>query len=223
MFIKHCVPFLIILISFALCCCGTLKDSPKYQLGDGTYLYKQKAEKYNKVYVVSLEDSVRIYDEATKAEVQHTAGETQFFLTRTFDVDIMTVGFKYRPATMNLPRQVNTDFNGNVFVGYRFDRFKISYRSTPLGYRQKSSHRGVTVGGFGGVGSTAMTPWTTNNQMTDEYNGLVLTRGLAIMVGINTLTVGLGIGWDRLTDRDKHIWIYQNKPWYGLTLGLNVN
>jgi hypothetical protein len=223
MFIKHWLPFLIILTSFALSCCGTLKDSPKYQLGDGTYLYKQKAEKYNKVYVVSLEDSVKIYDEATKAEVQYTRGETQFFLTRTFDVDIMTVGFKYRPATMNLPRQVNTDFNGNVFVGYRFDRFKISYRSTPLGYRQKTSHRGITVGGFGGVGSTAMTPWTTNNQMTDEYNGLVLTRGLAIMVGINTLTVGLGVGWDRLTDRDKYIWIYQNKPWYGLTLGLNVN
>jgi hypothetical protein len=59
--------------------------------------------------------------------------------------------------------------------------------------------------------------------MMEEYNGMVLTRGLAFMVGINTLTVGLGVGWDYLTDRDKDIWIYQNKPWYGLTLGLNLN
>jgi hypothetical protein len=68
-----------------------------------------------------------------------------------------------------------------------------------------------------------MTPWTTNNQMMDEYNGMVLARGLTGMVGINALTVGIGVGWDYLTDRDNDIWIYQNKPWYGLTIGLNLN
>jgi hypothetical protein len=215
--------FILVVVSFALACCGTLKDSPRYQLGDGSYLYKQKTQKYTKVYVVSLGDSTIIYDESIKIKLHPQSGQTQYFLARSFDIDIMTVGFKYRPATKNLPRQLNTDFNGNVFIGYRFDRFKLSYKSTPVGYRQKTSHRGITVGGFTGVGSTAMTPWTTSNQMADEYNGVVLTRGLAIMVGINTLTVGAGVGWDYLTDRDKHIWIYQNKPWYGLTLGLNLN
>ena len=43
------------------------------------------------------------------------------------------------------------------------------------------------------------------------------------MIGLKTLTVGFGVGWDYLTDRDKNIWIYQNKPWIGLTLGLNLN
>ena len=57
----------------------------------------------------------------------------------------------------------------------------------------------------------------------DEYDGLVLSRGFALMFGLKTLTVGFGIGWDSLTDRDKDIWIYQNKAWYGLTLGLNLN
>lgn len=42
------------------------------------------------------------------------------------------------------------------------------------------------------------------------------------MVGINNLTVGLGVGWDYVTDRDKDVWIYQNKAWYGLILGLNL-
>jgi hypothetical protein len=32
------------------------------------------------------------------------------------------------------------------------------------------------------------------------------------MFGLNNLTVGAGVGWDSLTDRDKNIWIYQNKP-----------
>lgn len=43
------------------------------------------------------------------------------------------------------------------------------------------------------------------------------------MIGVNNLTVGVGVGWDYLTDRDKAIWIYQNKPWIGVTIGLNIN
>jgi hypothetical protein len=68
-----------------------------------------------------------------------------------------------------------------------------------------------------------MTPWTTNQGMTDEYNGFILSRGIALMIGVNNLTVGAGIGWDYLTDRDKDIWIYQNKAWYGLTFSLHLN
>jgi len=135
----------------------------------------------------------------------------------------MTVGFKYRPITQNLPRQLTTDFNGNVFFGYRIDRFRVHYEKTPVGIQKNRNHRGITAGVFGGIGSTTISPWTTGNLGTDEYNGLVLSRGIATMVGINNLTVGVGIGWDYLTDRDKSIWIYQNRPWYGLTIGLNLN
>jgi hypothetical protein len=79
------------------------------------------------------------------------------------------------------------------------------------------------MGVFGGLGSTSITPWTTNNAITEEYNGLVLSRGFALMLGVNDLTVGLGVGWDYLTDRDKNVWIYQNRSWYGLSIGLNLN
>ena len=90
----------------------------------------------------------------------------------------MTVGFKYRPGTRYLPRQVNTDFNGNAFLGYRQDRFKVKYSHTPIGITKAYHHRAMTMGVFGGIGSSAVTPWTTNNLISDEYNGLVLTKGL---------------------------------------------
>ena len=57
----------------------------------------------------------------------------------------------------------------------------------------------------------------------DEYTGFVLSRGIAAMAGISNLTVGIGVGWDNLTDRDRTIWIYQHKAWYGVTIGLNLN
>ena len=64
----------------------------------------------------------------------------------------------------------------------------------PVGFRKHFYHRGITFGFFGGLGSTSVTPWTTSNQTVQEYNALILSRGLAIMVGVNNLTVGAGAG-----------------------------
>jgi hypothetical protein len=214
------IGFLALLISG----CGTMRDSPKYQLGDDVYLYREKGSKYQKAWVYVKDDTLGIvaYDNPGRI-IPSRINNDKYFLKKSFDVDVVTVGFKYRPAAVNLPRQLTTDFNGNVYLGYRLDRFKLSYKSTPLGVKKSHSHRGLSAGLIGGLGSTAITPWTTNSLIMDEYNGLVLSRGFALLVGINTLTVGLGVGWDTLTDRDRKKWIYQNKPWYGLTLGLNLN
>jgi len=213
-----------ILLVVVLNACSTIKDSPKYRLSDGHYEFKQTEGKYKKAFVYVREDTIRILLEEKPEELfVPEPRKDQFFLKPSFDLDVITVLFKYRPITSGLPRQLTTDFNGNVFIGYRVDRFRLSNKETPLGRKQSFRHRALTVGTFGGLGSTSVTPWTTNNQTTDEYSGLILSRGLAFMVGVNNLTVGLGIGWDYLTDRDKHIWIYQNKPWFGLTVGLNLN
>jgi hypothetical protein len=213
----------IIILGF-LNACGTLRNSPKYQLGDDVYRYRQKGIKYQKAWVYVHDDSIRIMSYKNPDEVLYPRPHTdRFFLKQSFDIDVMTVGFKYRPAVVNLPRQLNTDFNGNVYFGYRLDRFRVKKRTTPFGSKSVYSHRALTAGVFGGIGSTAITPWTTNNLIPDEYNGFILSRGISLMVGFNNYTVGLGVGWDYLTDRDKNVWIYQHKPWYGLTVGLNLN
>jgi hypothetical protein len=203
--------------------CSALRESPKYQLGDDTYLYRTSGGKYHKARVYVTDDSVAVILNTDNRSIDRWNSGKEFFLKRSFDVDVVTIAFKYRPATINLPRQLTTDFNGNIFLGYRFDRFKITHKETPFGRRPQYGHRGITGGVIGGIGSTSVTPWTTNNQITDEYNGFTLSRGFALMLGVNNLTVGMGIGWDSLTDRDKSIWIYQNKPWYGLSVGLNLN
>jgi hypothetical protein len=204
--------------------CGSFKDSPKYQLSDDRYAYREKGGRYQKTWVYLKDDTISVMSyKDNKQILPSLPAKDQYFLKGSFDIDVMSVGFKYRPAQRSLPRQLTTDFNGNVFVGYRFDRFKVRYKQTPFGQKKVYHHRGLTGGLFGGIGSTSITPWTTNNMITDEYNGSILSRGLAAMVGLNSLTVGLGVGWDSLTDRDKSVWIYQQKPWYGLTLGLNLN
>lgn len=211
----------VILLLFILSSCANLRTAPRYQLRDGYYKLAENKAKLAKVYIKTLEDSIVVF---TGNEVRKNPIATNAKLIReSFDLDIITVLFKYRPAIENLPRQLTTDFNGNVYTGYRIDRFVRYLKPTPAGPKVIVKHKALTIGLFAGIGSTSITPWTTNNQTIDEYNGLVLSKGIAFMAGINSLTVGIGVGWDTLTDRDKDIWIYQNKPWYGLTFGLSIN
>ncbi len=212
-------------LAFICSSCGTLNKIPESQLEDDHYRFRQPGERYTKVYVDVSDDSVSIIpaDKNAGSIKPIKSATDELFLKRRMDIDILIVPFKYRPSSYDFPRQLTTEFNGNVFFGYRLDRFRVHYTKTPTGIVKQIRHRALTAGAFGGLGSTSITPWTTNYQTTDEYNGLILSRGLSLMFGVNNLTVGFGVGWDYLTDRDKNIWIYQNKAWYGMTLSININ
>ncbi|GAB3813836.1 hypothetical protein GCM10028895_06320 [Pontibacter rugosus] len=59
--------------------------------------------------------------------------------------------------------------------------------------------------------------------MPYEYEGVVLLKGVAGIIGINNFSLGLTIGIDHLFDKNRDDWIYQHKPWVGLAFGLNLN
>lgn len=213
-----------VILAFVLSSCAGLKNNPKNQLINGVYWYRSENSHYRKARVFVQEDSIIVTRYDKQADILNSnSSARQIFLKRTFDVDVISVPFRLRPSTLNVPRQLTTDFNGNVYIGYRLDRFALSRTVTPFGRNHRFTHHGITAGVFGGLASSSITPTTTNNIISDEYDGFVLTRGVAFMIGLNSLTVGIGIGWDYLTDRDKDVWVYQNKPWYGLTVGLNLN
>jgi hypothetical protein len=201
--------------------CSSLTTLPESELKSDYYHYRENGTRYEKVFVNVDDDTTTIVKIDGKIIVPNNAN--QKFQKRSFDIDVLVVPFKIRPSSNNFPRQLTTEFNGNIFLGYRVDRYKSHYFKTPLGTIKKFRHRAITFGTFCGIGTSSITPWTTNYRTTDEYNGLILCRGLSAMFGVNNLTVGLGLGWDYLTDRDKDIWIYQNRPWYGLAISLNIN
>lgn len=205
--------------------CASITNLDESQLESGYYSFHQAGSDFSKVYIGIKEDSVTIVpiDKNGTDLVPVKTAHNQVFQKHSFDIDVLAIPFKYRPSSYNFPRQLTADFNGNVFLGYRIDRYKTNFIQTPAGLVKKLRHRAFTGGVFGGFGGTFISPWTTDFRTTDEYNGLILSRGISAMVGIKSLTVGVGVGWDYLTDRDKDIWIYQNKPWYGLTLSLNLN
>jgi hypothetical protein len=68
-----------------------------------------------------------------------------------------------------------------------------------------------------------MNPFVTNNNITSEYDGLVITKGVAGLVGVGDFTVGAALGFDNLLDKNRKVWIYENKPWFGFNVGFNIN
>jgi hypothetical protein len=202
--------------------CSSVKVFSKYELSDGAYWFKQKGEKAQKVTISIADDSIQIKNSNNNI-VATSLNHDQIFSENSLDVDIFIAPFKYRPSVSNFPRQLTTSFNANLFTGFRIDRFRVhKQKKFTGGYKTVVIHRSTGIGLFGGLGTTAVGPWNTNYKTNDEYSGLVISHGAILLIGVNSLTMGLAIGYDRLTDRDKDIWIYQNEPWYGLTIGINI-
>lgn len=198
--------------------CSVIKNQSKYELSSDVR-YRTSNSKYQKAMVTVESDSIYIkLSDSTKQK----ANIDSRFLKNSFDVDVLTALSKFRPAKINLPNQLTTDFNGNFFIGYRYDRFRL--KASSKNRRQEYlSHRAMTFGLFGGIGTSAINPSTTNYLITNEYNGVVVQRGVVVMAGVQKLTIGLSAGWDYLIDENESKWIYQNKPWYGLMVGINLN
>ncbi len=222
-----CLP-VVLLIAVVLSSCASLTSLPESELAPGYYTFQHapllpiQGSRSVKTYVDVKGDTLQIFP-IDKSIGMIKNSDDHIFRKQGVDVDVLVVPFKYRPAQATLPSQLTTDFNGNLFLGYRIDRYVTDHYDTPAGLKRRLRHKAISIGCFGGIGTTFISPWTTGNQTTDEYNGFIFSRGFAAMVGIRSLTLGVGVGWDYLADRDKDIWIYQNKPWYGLTVSLNLN
>lgn len=210
--------------------CATLKNNAKYELANGVYQLKS-GNSNRSCYLENTGDSIVVYEIPSKNSISLPSNAAvsppieQRIVKHSLDIDILTALFKVRPKVDNiLPTQLTTNLNGNIYVGHRSDIYQIRYRKNPLDiYQRQITHFGFSGGLFLGLGSTALNPSTTNNGISTEYEGIVLQKGIGGTVAVNKLTIGLSIGFDNLLDKNDKTWIYENKPWLGLMLGLNLN
>ena len=219
--------------------CSVIQKSNKNQFNNGFYIQKIDGKK-QKVYIEIVDDTIRIHptqnfnhkliiDTTTapcffQKEIMTEPRQTTSFDKVSFDIDFFTIPLKFRPNQNDVPSQLNTTLNGAVYFGYRTDKYVLNYIANPLGKSDRLiNHFGFSMGVFSGFGNTFMSPTNTNNILQQEYDGIVLSKGLAGIFAFNNITVGLALGFDNLLDKNKKIWIYENKYWLGLTFGLNLN
>jgi hypothetical protein len=218
--------------------CESLKESSKYQFVEGYYKVKVKG-KTEKLYVLTGSDTIKAFRSrdiiGEKIDTTHAFlfafpqlkpdnFSSISFIRNTLDFDILTILFKYRFPVNGFPPQLNASFNGALYLGYRTDVYKLSYKTTPMRYMKRSiTHYGYSVGFFSGFGTARIDEYDTEGALNYEYDGLVNLTGVAIIVALDKLTAGLTMGVDHLLDKNSAVWINNGKPWIGISLGLNLN
>ena len=110
---------------------------------------------------------------------------------------MFTILFKYRASVDGFPNQLNANFNGALFTGYRTDFYKLNYKETPLHISKRQvTHYGYSIGGFAGAGTARIDEYVTLNRINYEYDGAVITTGIAAEFGFNKINFGLTYGFD---------------------------
>jgi hypothetical protein len=224
---------------FLLQSCLTLKQSPKFGFNEGYYKSRIHHKKEKKVYVVPDGDSIKVY---TKKSIRQAATDTlrpfkiafpttekpdsferYIFKSNTYDVDLITTLLKYRPSITAKPYQfVGIPFNMSAYLGYRTDSYHLVYKETPLHqFKRNVLHYGFSVGIFTGLGSTNINA-VIEDSTTVSYDGMINMSGVAAFVGVERFTYGITFGVDHLLDKNRKYWMYQSKPWIGISIGFNL-
>ena len=216
--------------------CSTLERASQHGLNDGFYQLKSDSSEKQAVYLDVSEDNITVYPTTNKQPQSQpvltiplvTTDNISFqritFQKQGLDIDISTVLMKYRPSIGELPAQLTTDLNLALYAGWRFDFYPVEHRKDPLNRSYaKIGNRGFDFGFFAGPGTTLISPFTTRNKRSDEYNGMIIQGGFAGFIESNMASFGLSVGYDYLLSSDRNNWIYQNKPWVGLVVGVALN
>ena len=145
------------------------------------------------------------------------------YQTTGLDVDLFTMPFKYRFKTADQPGQLEDKLNVGVHIGGRYDLGRHRTVYFRRNHRSEISTFSVGLGGFFCVSPARVDPFSTLGRVTDEYYGLGVNYGISTTISVRSFSAGLAVGFEQLTDRNRNLWIYQHKPWLGVTFGINLN
>jgi hypothetical protein len=230
---------LLIYVALALNSCVPIEKFERHDFTSGYYKLKTQGNEPTRVYTKVEGDSLDVYpvikegknespdiSSLKKVTVNKIQTGNYFyrscFIKNSVDVDLTTVILKYRPAISGVPKQLNSNVNAAIYVGFRKDYYKaIPYRSPLKDEISFIRQIGFDAGFFGGIGLTFMSPTNTDNNITQEYDGMVFQKGVAGFVTFDNMSVGVTIGFDNLLDKNKTCWIYNQKPYIGLVIGIS--
>lgn len=121
----------------------------------------------------------------------------------------------------SLPGTAETGFNPAVAYGYQYRRMRYSTYKNAFG--NNTSSIGLTGGVFLGASAVALKSSTTRGEdIAIDRNAPAASLGLFGLVGFDKINVGLAVGIDHAFRDRSEDWLYQNKPWVGFLIGLDL-
>jgi hypothetical protein len=233
---KYLISFLVLLLSYS---CVPVEKIARHDFDPGFYKLKTQTGNRSDVYVKVIDDSITVYplipDGKNKSpdknsfsgiNINSIRKDNNFyrssFISNSFDADLTTIILKYRPPQGGVPNQLSSNINAALYLGFRKDFYKVMPHISPLGEETSFiRHIGFDAGIFAGIGITALNPTVTRDAIIQEYDGMVFQKGVAGFISFGNMSVGITIGFDNLLDKNKTSWIYNQKPYWGLLIGIS--
>jgi hypothetical protein len=135
----------------------------------------------------------------------------------------LTIPIKVRFGQGSTPYAAEGSINFGVAFGWKFTHHEYEnfyHRKTGLFVNNEYNHYSITPGIFVGPGVVELT--TNNSKVTEDVNVLSLTYGAMLVFGLNRLNIGLALGIDNAVGNSDQNWIYQGKPWLGITISFDL-
>ena len=233
--IKLPVFVLMTILSFS---CVSFNKIARHDFDAGFYNLKSSVGESSLVYTNVIEDSIFVYQvmkegeilspdksSVVKADIGNIKNGDFFsrstFSNKSIDVDLTTLILKYRPLQQNVPNQLSANFNAAIYFGFRKDFYKIIPNVSPL-HEESSYIRqvGFDAGFFAGIGVTPINPFVTENNINIEYDGFIVQKGIAAFITFDSMSVGVALSFDNLLDKNKTYWVFNQKPYFGLVIGI---
>lgn len=121
----------------------------------------------------------------------------------------------------SFPTQVETNISFAFAGGYKISYNKFNAQANYLGLF--TDRYSFTPGLFFGLGAVDLQKSNTRNPIiTFGRKSLTYSFGVFAVFGFNNLNFGYSFGMDHSTGDGSQGWVYQNKPWHGLTLGVDI-
>jgi hypothetical protein len=226
---------LLILTSFS---CVSINKISRHDFDTGYFKLKSPEVKPEKIYADLTGDSITVFSVTGEGrqrapEILSSRGmninnirpgsflNNSVFIKNSLDIDLSTVLIKYRFESSGVPNQLNANLNGALYLGFRKDYYSFRSKLSPLNvYKTQRRHIGFDAGVFAGLGITPVNYTVTNNHTMLEYDGIVFQKGIAGFITIEFMSVGIALGFDNLLDGNSKYWVFNQKPWIGLVLGI---
>ncbi len=219
--------------------CASLGKLTRHDFDSGFYKLKVPGNKPTSVYAEVAKDSVIVYPVSYvgNKEVPNVSSSISTRISRTkpdnylyhscftnnsLDIDLTSIVFKSRHSMDDVPNQFSADLDIAIYMGIRKDFYLIVSPANPI-HEEKSYIRqiGFDLGIFAGIGSSPVNPTVTHNKISQEYDAMIFQKGFAGFISINSMSVGLAVGFDNILDKSKSSWIYNQKPYLGLIISVS--
>lgn len=228
---------LIALMVLSLHGCAPVGSIARHEFTSGYYKLETGQKATSKVYTEVYEDSIvvcRMKEANSKSPDTHSGQGAKIsninsddylfgsrFIKNSIEFDLSTIITKMRLSDSDVPVQLNANLNAIIYMGARKDFYIVKTHKSVLNKNSSFiKHLGYDAGIFAGIGITPINPTVTNDNTTLEYDGIVFQKGIGAFITIDNISVGITLGFDNLMGGNSKIWIYNNRPYIGLALGI---